>query len=125
MKYRVLLEISKEYAVKYGLPTEMVGKMIILYEDRFAHFERHKDDYSVKGRYTETMLRIDEIVAGPDFIAFDCKNYSYEFIKKLDNNVLVAVRMSQSKMLKVKTVYPISDVKYEKLRTLKLSKTDS
>ena len=61
-------------------------------------------------------MSIDTIIREPDFISFNENNRSLEFVKRITDNTLVAVRVSQSRELKVKTLYPINDTKKEKLK---------
>ena len=59
---------------------------------------------------------MDEIIKHPEFISYNEKNKSLEFVRKMLDNTLVAVRVSLANELKVKTLYPINKIKKEKLK---------
>ena len=44
------------------------------------------------------------------------KKIKKEVIKTIDDNTLIAVRIARSKELKIRTLYPISEAKKEKLK---------
>ncbi len=44
------------------------------------------------------------------------KKIKKEVIKTIDDNTLIAVRIATSKELKIRTLYPISEAKKEKLK---------
>lgn len=108
--------LDDHYINKYGLPNTYENKSIVLYDDRFSHFAKHKQEFSSEESYKISILNINTIIQNPDFICFNEKNKSLEFVKRMVDNTLVAVRVSQSNELKIKTLYPINDTKKEKLK---------
>lgn len=115
-KKKVIKIIDSSYIQKYNLPPIYKEKSIVLYEDRYQHFEKHKYEFSSIEAYKKSILNINEIINNPDFISLNDKNNSLEFVKKLDDNTLIAVRISSSKEFKIKTLYPISATKKAKLK---------
>lgn len=113
---RKLFKITNQYAEKYELDDSYIGKTIILYNDRISHIERHRFDFSTDTLLTQILNDLSFIIANPDFITRDNKNNSLQIIKRMNDNVLIAVRISKSNELKVKTIYPINETKYNKLK---------
>lgn len=119
---KILFEITEEYSNKYKLDPSFISKKIVMFDDRISHIEKHAKEFKNDGSYTNAILNIDVILSSPDFICKDKKNNSLEFVKKLEDNILVAVRVSNSEYLKLKTLYPINNVKYDKLKARALKK---
>lgn len=113
---KILFEITDEYSSKYKLDPSFINKKIVMFDDRIQHIERHAKEFKNNGSYTNAILNIDSILSSPDFICKDEKNNSLEFVKKLEDNILIAVRVSNSEYLKLKTLYPINNIKYNKLK---------
>lgn len=124
MKPELVLDIDMEYARRYGLPDSFVGKKVVMFPDRLNHIEKHADDFSKRGYYTSVLLNINLILQEPDFICKNDKNNSLEVIKKFGDNILVAIRISDSETLKLKTLYPINKEKYNRLRSQALKRQD-
>lgn len=95
-----------------------------MFPDRLNHIEKHADDFSKRGYYTSVLLNINLILQEPDFICKNDKNNSLEVIKKFGDNILVAIRISDSETLKLKTLYPINKEKYNRLRSQALKRQD-
>lgn len=112
----IICVLDDNYISDYGLPDMYRGKSIVLYDDRFSHFAKHRQEFSDEESYEKTILSINAIIQEPEFISFNENNRSLEFVKHITDDILVAVRVSQSKELKIKTLYPINDKKKEKLK---------
>ena len=59
------------------------------------------------------MNNLDLIINECDFVLFNSKNKSLEYYKKLNSNITVRVRVEDSNELKIKTMFPVSESKYE------------
>lgn len=116
MKKRVILEIDKNYASKYNLENSFVGKKILYFEDRNSHILRHKHEFINEESFNYSFENLDNIIKNPEFIYKDEKNNSLLFVKRMIDNTLVAVRISESSNLKVRTMYPINDSKKNRLK---------
>ena len=121
MKPELVLNIGIEYADKYGLSKDFVGKKIVMYPDRLSHIEKHVDEFTSRGIYTAVVLNMNMILQEPDFICKNEKNSSLEVIKKFGDNILIAIRISESSTLKIRTLYPINQTKYNKLKSQALN----
>ena len=113
---RVILTIDSKYLSRYNLPSQYLGKNIVLYSGRITHFAKHELEFSSKTAYNASVNNIDKIIKNPEFISYDPKNNSLEFVKKMLDDTLVAVRVSASTDLKIKTIFPINEAKKTKLR---------
>ncbi|MWV57208.1 PBECR3 domain-containing polyvalent protein [Streptococcus zhangguiae] len=100
-------QLTKKIIEEFGLSFEE-GTEILLSSKRKKHMEKHRDEFS---DFEKTFERIDEIVQNPDYVGRHPNGQSLEYIKKLDGNVLVAVRLSEK--LSVRTMYVIKDTKLE------------
>ena len=89
---------------------------MVIYQDRYSHIEKHKGEFYSVESYQQSVDSLADIIANPEFISFNTKNASLEFVKFISENTLVAVTISTSEELKVKTMYPISLEKYLKLK---------
>ena len=66
------------------------GEEITLSAQRKKHMEKHRQEFS---DFDATYERIPEIIAHPDYIGRHPNGQSLEYIKRIDGNVLVAVRL--------------------------------
>ena len=68
--------------------------------------EKHRSEFD---DFDATFERIGEIIQSPDFVGRHPNGQSLEYVKRIDGNVLVAVRLSDK--LTVRTMYDISETK--------------
>ena len=82
--------------------------------------EKHRSEFD---DFDATFERIGEIIQSPDFVGRHPNGQSLEYVKRIDGNVLVAVRLSDK--LTVRTMYVISETKLKIiLRLAELKKCD-
>lgn len=110
-----LLKINKDYVLKYLLDESFIGKSIVIYSDRYEHFKKHSLEFSSLEEYQNAVTNIQNIVCNPDFVSTDAKKNGMFFIKTFTDNAMVVVRISASKELKVRTLYPINNTKKDRL----------
>ena len=79
--------------------------------DRISHCEKHKTDFINEISYNRSMEAIPKIIKNPDYVGFNKKNNSIEYIKMIDDLTLVAVRLKTSGDLFLRSIYPISEAK--------------
>lgn len=115
MQKKKLLTIDECYAKKYHLDDIYIGKSIVMYDDRYEHMKKHALEFSTKQEYQEVINNIEYIVNSPDFISIDKNKKGMYFIKTLNDNIMVVVRIANTKELKVRTLYPINNTKRMKL----------
>lgn len=110
---RILGEITKEVVEQWNL-NEHRNKKIVMYYDRKEHCkDRHLKDFKNESNYYFVMDSLEEIVKSPDYVFYNKNTFGLEYYKKLNENILVAVRISDGKELKVRSVYPVSQNKIE------------
>lgn len=86
-------------------------RSIILWEDRFVYIHKHVKDFSGgKTQFDECMSRIPLIISKPDYVALHPTKGSIEFIKRVDELMIVVVRLKQSGNLAFRTAYPITEL---------------
>ncbi|RYI30615.1 hypothetical protein EVU96_09370 [Bacillus infantis] len=93
-------------------------KNIVIWKDRIKYIEKHISDFDSFDEWKTHVEAIPEIVQNPDYVGVHPNGKSIEFIKKIDKNMLVAVRLTNKKSLNFRSSYPITD---EKLQTYVLS----
>lgn len=98
-------KLSKKVIQAFNL-NHSEGAEIKLSLKRKNHMEKHRGEFA---DFDKTFDRIDEIILDPDYVGQHPNGRSLEYIKKIDGNVLVAVRLS--KELTVRTMYVINDTK--------------
>lgn len=97
---------------------DLVGKDIVLYENDKKHcYNRHYKDFSNPKEFSFIMKNLDYIINEYDFVLYNPKNDSLEYYKKINNNITIRVKAENSNELKIKTVFPIPNIKYENKRT--------
>lgn len=112
---KIIFKITETYIKKYSISNEFIGKTVVLYDDRIEHIEKHKDEF-IDDTLEDIINNLSSIVETPDFINIDEDKSGIQIIKKVKDNVLVAIRLSKSSELKIKSLYPISNTKYERLK---------
>lgn len=90
----IIFEITEEYIERYALNKNFKGKTIVLYKDRIHHIERHRLDFSNDKQLDFILRNLSKIIKNPDFITEDNKNNSLQIVKKIEDNILIAVRIS-------------------------------
>lgn len=95
-----------------GLGLSLDPNMKILCGDtNIEHMkDEHPEDYEKHGD------KMSEILADPDYVNINPNNGSIRYIKKYDDNVLVAVRVTAKRKLFARSLYTISDAKIEYYR---------
>lgn len=94
-------DIIKMFELKYEPDTK-----IYMDAGRKKHILKHKDEFT---DFEKTYSSIAKIIKEPDFVGIHPNKQSIEYIKKLDENVLVAVRLNDK--LNVRTMYAITEIK--------------
>lgn len=98
-------QLTKKVIKAFELDYE-VGKEILLSRKRKRHMEKHRSEFN---DFDGAFERIGEIIRNPDFVGRHPNGQSLEYVKRIDGNVLVAVRLSNE--LTVRTMYVISEAK--------------
>lgn len=81
---------------------------IAMWEDRLAYTEKHSPQFRTRAEFEEAIKNIPIIVSEPDYVGIHPSGDSIQFIKKIGDLLLVAVRISQHGKLSYRTMYPIT-----------------
>lgn len=79
---------------------------IFLNSKRKQHMKKHINEFS---NFEDTYNKINLIISKPDYVGLHPNGKSIEYIKNIDGNVLVAVRIGDK--LTVRTMYVITQNK--------------
>ena len=99
--------LTKEIIDLLGLNRDICD--IILWEDRFKYIEKHKGDFKNEIDFERHIAAIPEVIENPDYIGVHPHKNSLEFIKRIDELLIVVVRIKQKGDLAFRTAYPLSE----------------
>jgi len=85
---------------------------IIFSKDKIEYTQKHIQDYKTYDDYKRLTELTPEIISNPDYISMHPSGKSIEYIKVIDEVMIVAVRVKPSGVLWVKTVFPITIDKF-------------
>lgn len=86
---------------------------IILWEDRFKYIQKHVQHFKSIEEFEKHMSHIPYIIKNPDYIGKHPKDNSIQFIKRLDELMLVAIRIKDTGNLAFRSAYPLSEKQLE------------
>ena len=110
---RVLGKVSNEIVEQWNIP-EQRNKNVVIYDEVLEHSkQRHINDFYSEKDYNFVMNSLPDIIKNPDYVFYDKSKNGLEYYKRVNHNVLVAVRVNKGRELKVKSVYPVEDIKIE------------
>lgn len=90
------------------LKEKINNRTILMWRNRIEHLKKHQ--YETTDFSVEKMVSIiPDIIKSPDYIGVNKKDSSIQFIKRLDANVLVAIRANNRSNLSFRTMYTITD----------------
>lgn len=96
---------------------DLIGKNIVIYDNDKLHcYSEHYKNFKNKKEFAFIMKNLDYIINECDFVLYNKKNSSLEYYKKLKNNISVRVRVENSNELKIKTMFPVTENKFEQKR---------
>jgi hypothetical protein len=82
---------------------------IILWEDRFKYIEKHKYDFKTEDEFYKHIALIPDIIENPDYIGKHPSKNSIEYIKRIDEIMIVAVRIKNTGNLAFRSAYPLTE----------------
>lgn len=86
---------------------------IMISTDKVGYTAKHIGEYDSKEEYERIVQQAPEIIAFPDYLGLHPTKQSIEFIKSLDGKIMVlAVRIRNYGVLWVKTIFPITQDKF-------------
>ena len=81
--------------------------------DRLKYIEKHKSDFKSEEDFYKHIEMLPEIIGNPDYVGIHPSGESIEYIKRIDEVMIVAVRLTGKKALWVRTAFPLSNDKLE------------
>lgn len=82
---------------------------IVMWEDRFNYIHKHIVDFKSAESFRSCIAKIPEIIANPDYVAKHPTKNSIEFIKRVDELMIIAVRIRPHGELALRTAFPLSE----------------
>ncbi len=95
------------------LELQCKDKNIKIGYDRISHCNKHKPDFENEQSYNKSMELLPDIINNPDYVGYNSNNNSIEYIKRIDDVTLVAVRFKERGDLFLRSVYPITESKLQ------------
>ena len=86
---------------------------IIFWYDRITHIRKHQLEFKDEREFANFINHIPEVVNHPDYVVLHPDHMSIKFIKRFECNMVVAVRISISGRLHVRTAFTITQNKLE------------
>lgn len=103
--------LSKEIINKFNL--NMKETKICFSDDKILYTKKHECNFKNYNEYKKCVEATPDIIEEPDYVAVHPNGKSIEYIKKIDQVMLVAVRIKPYGKLWVKSVFPISQAKLD------------
>ncbi len=81
---------------------------IIMWEDKYKYIYKHIEDFKTEENFYNCISKIPETIADPDYIGVHPTKNSIEYIKRIDELFIVAIRVKNGK-LALKTAFPLTE----------------
>jgi hypothetical protein len=82
---------------------------IILWEDRFKYIEKHIQDFESEEEFRKHISLIPDIIENPDYVGRHPKDNSIRYIKRINELMIVAIRIKDKGNLAFRSAYPITE----------------
>lgn len=104
--YEYVGKLNPNIAFYWGLK-EHANKPIVIYTDRKQHIiDNHLKDFGSIEKIENIWLKLGTIIKEPDVTFYNEKSKGLEYYKKIDNMIVVAIRINFGSVLKIKSFYP-------------------
>jgi len=103
-------KLSQEVIDLLGL--KLIECDIIMWEDKFEYIHKHITDFKSEENFYNCISKIPETIASPDYIGLHPSKNSIEYIKRIDELVIIAIRIKNGK-LALKTMFPLTEAQLE------------
>lgn len=104
--YNYIGKLNPDIANYWGLE-EHANKPIVIYHDRKQHvIDNHLKDFGSIERIEYVWSKLGTIIKDPDDTFYNEKNKGLEYYKKIDDMIVVAIRINFGTVLKIKSFYP-------------------
>lgn len=86
---------------------EHANKPIVIYYNRKQHvIDNHLKDFGSIERIEDVWNKLGIIIRNPDDTFYNEKTRGLEYYKKIDDTIVVAIRINFGSVLKIKSFYP-------------------
>ena len=90
---------------------KLTDSRIVMWRDRLEYLEKHRFEFIDDKDFYDNIIGIPNIVNCPDFIGINPNGSGIEFVKKVNSNTMVAIRVSKTGNLAFRSMYPITEIK--------------
>lgn len=105
-KYNYIGKLNPNIAGYWGL-NEHANKPIVIYNDRKQHvIDNHLKDFGSIENIENIRSKLGAIIKEPDDTFYNSKSNGLEYYKKIDDVIVVAIRINFGSVLKIKSFYP-------------------
>ena len=103
--YEYIGKLDSNIAIYWNLG-EHVNKPIVIYTDRKQHIvDNHLKDFGSVERIEYIWSKLGTIIRTPDDTFYNEKSKGLEYYKRIDDMIVVAVRINFGSVLKIKSFY--------------------
>ena len=104
--YEYIGKLNPDIADYWNLK-EHANKSIVIYLDRKQHIiDNHLKDFGNIERIEMIWSKLGIIIKNPDDVFYNEKTKGLEYYKKVDDMIVVAIRINFGSVLKIKSFYP-------------------
>lgn len=82
---------------------------IIMWYDRLKYTEKHKSDFRTEEEYIKCMENIPNIIKNPDYVGLHPRDGSIQYIKQINELMLVGIRIKPFGEICYRSAYPITE----------------
>ena len=116
-----MLEAASARIVVGALTDDVIARLgldlkpcdIIMWSNRMAHIRKHIPDFKSEAVFNQCVESIPEIIADPDYVGIHPTKKSIEYIKRIDQLLLVAVRLTPEGELTLRTLFPLREAQLQ------------
>lgn len=104
--YKYIGKLNPNIA-KYWNLEEHSNKPIVIFEDRKKHIiDNHLKDFGNVEKIDYIWSKLNLIIKSPDSVFYNEKTKGLEYYKRIDDMIVVAVRINFGSTLKIRSFYP-------------------
>ena len=104
--YEYIGKLNPDIADYWNLK-EHANKPIVIYSDRKQHIiDKHLKDFGSIEKIEMIWTKLNVIIKNPDETFYNEKTKGLEYYKRIDDMIVVAIRINFGSVLKIKSFYP-------------------
>ncbi len=104
--YEYIGKLDSNIANYWNL-NEHANKPIVIFKDRKQHIiDKHLKDFGNIEKIEDVWSKLGIIIKYPDDVFYNEKTKGLEYYKKIDDMIVVAVRINFGSVLKIRSFYP-------------------